>query len=101
MLGEILVQREKIDLAETELRAAASRAVVGCSRDPLDASQHSAVRQLVPGACDLLVQAGRPLAATEVRRLALVALEPVLAAHGDVEGLVVAVRTVRELVIEP
>ena len=101
MLGEVLVLREAIDEAETQLRTAANRAVVGCSRDPLDASQQSAVRQLVPGACDLLLEAGRPAAASDVRRLALLALEPVLAANGDVEGLVVAISAVRAIESQP
>ncbi|MCP4833724.1 MAG: serine/threonine protein kinase [Phycisphaera sp.] len=97
MLGEILLLIEQSDEAETQLRTAASRAVVGCSRDPRDASQHSAVRSLVPGACGLLSEAGRPTAAIEIRRIALVALEPVLAANGDVEGLLEAVKVVRAI----
>lgn len=101
MLGETLLLVERSDEAETQLRTAASRAVVGCTRDPRDASQHSAVRSLVPGACSLLSKAGRPTAAIEIRRIALVALEPVLAANGDVEGLLSAVKVVRAIPSAP
>ena len=101
MLGEILVSNDRLDEAETQLRTAASRAVVGCSRDPRDGSQHKAVRTLVPGACNLMLQVGRPQVAIEIRELALLALEPVVAANGDVEGLLVAVQVVRAIQVSP
>ena len=100
-LGEILVSNDRLDEAETQLRAAASRAVVGCSRDPRDASQHEAVRLLVPGACSLMSEVGRHEVAIEIRDLALLALEPVVAANGDVEGLLVAVKVVRTIQVSP
>ena len=101
MLGEVLVSMDRIDEAETQLRTAASRAVVGCSRDPRDASQHAAVSKLVPGACSMIVGVGRSEVAIEIRDLALLTLEPVAAANQDVQGLLLAVQAVRAITVSP
>ncbi len=101
MLGEVLVLLSRSDDAVVQLRTAASRAVEGCSREPRDALQHKAVVSLVPGACDLLIEIGRLDAARDVRRLALGSLEPVVAANGDVLGLIETFTVVDAIEIDP
>lgn len=103
MLGEVLLKREKVEEGSQVLQLASGRAVKGCARDPGDAEQRKAVRLLIPGSCNLLIAADRRDVAIEIRRSALLVLQPVAEENPTNEALKEVLEVVRmvEVQIEP
>jgi hypothetical protein len=86
-LGEFLITRSRVDEGREMIVTGTGHAIQACALEPRDAMQRTAVRTLVPWACEILMGVERPATAEQVRSNALLVLQPVVEAQPENESL--------------
>ena len=86
-LGEFLLEQIRVDEGQEMILLGTQQAVKACALEPQDSMQRTAVRTLVPWACEELLKAGRLESAEAIRSHALLTLQPVIEANPQNESL--------------